>query len=133
MKLIVAGPRSGPEDPDLIAAAVAASPFSGRVTMLLEGGARGIDRAARLWAEREGVDVATISPDWVRYGRAAGPVRNRAMVGQANGLLLLGNASTRGSKSVLGLAERARRRRPDFEIFVAPLAIGSCQLERTIT
>lgn len=47
------------------------------ITMLIEGEARGADKACRSWAERRGVPFTPYPADWGRYGRAAGPIRNQ--------------------------------------------------------
>lgn len=51
--------------------------------LLIEGRAPGADRMAGKWADemlRERVGHAKFAADWTRYGKAAGPLRNRAML-----------------------------------------------------
>jgi len=48
--------------------------------VLIEGGATGADRLGRLWAQSRGIHVATVNAQWGRYGKAAGPYRNVAML-----------------------------------------------------
>lgn len=48
-------------------------------TVIIEGGALGVDTMAREYAIRNGLEYVEIRPDWKRYGRAAGPKRNDAM------------------------------------------------------
>lgn len=55
-------------------------------SLLIEGGARGADTLARLWAESKGIQVATMKANWGAYKRAAGFIRNAAMVRMAKGL-----------------------------------------------
>lgn len=55
-----------------------------RLQVLIEGDARGADRAAHLWAQRFGGLYYMFShrcypADWTRHGRAAGPIRNEQM------------------------------------------------------
>lgn len=50
------------------------------VALLREGGAAGADQLAREWAADRGVPVDTMPADWAKHGRAAGPIRNRAML-----------------------------------------------------
>lgn len=50
------------------------------VAQVIEGGASGADRWARYWAERHMVDCVTEPAMWHRYGRSAGPRRNKKMV-----------------------------------------------------
>ena len=49
---------------------------------LIEGGAPGADRIARLWAQARFFEVQTFMADWNKHGKAAGPIRNQQMVDQ---------------------------------------------------
>jgi hypothetical protein len=48
--------------------------------VIIEGGARGADTMARKWAANWGCDCITEKADWDKYGRKAGPIRNREMM-----------------------------------------------------
>lgn len=48
--------------------------------MIIEGGAPGADRLARLWSESRGVHCASVCALWGKYGKKAGPLRNAAML-----------------------------------------------------
>lgn len=56
-------------------------------------------------------NVAVVS-DWKRDGKAAGPIRNRAMAEYADALILVWDGSSRGSGNMLGEA-----RRHDLRVF----------------
>lgn len=49
-------------------------------SLIIEGGARGADSLARLWATKNGVHVCTVNALWDFYGKRAGPIRNSAML-----------------------------------------------------
>jgi len=51
--------------------------------ILLEGGAQGADRIAQDWAKANSVAHVCVKPDWQKYGKAAGMIRNQAMVDKA--------------------------------------------------
>ena len=53
------------------------------VHLLLHGGARGADRSIRRAAQQLGWRVEALAADWRRYGRSAGPIRNRLLLEQA--------------------------------------------------
>lgn len=79
MKIMVTGSRHH-DDVDLIWDALdETAEFWSEIT-LMEGGALGADRIAREWAQSINLAVATYEADWVKHGRAAGPIRNQAMV-----------------------------------------------------
>ena len=48
-------------------------------TVIVEGGAKGVDTLAREYAEKNGMTYVEMAADWKKYGRAAGPKRNEAM------------------------------------------------------
>lgn len=51
--------------------------------VLWHGGCSGADALAADWAAARGVPVRVWRADWARYGRAAGPLRSRAMLAAA--------------------------------------------------
>ena len=53
---------------------------SGPIDIVIHGGARGADTLADRWACERGIHVAVVKAQWERYGRSAGPRRNRAML-----------------------------------------------------
>jgi hypothetical protein len=53
------------------------------VHLLLHGGARGADQAIALAADQLGWPAAALPADWRRFGRGAGPIRNRQLLEQA--------------------------------------------------
>ncbi|SRR6266568_2890131 len=55
---------------------------------LIEGHARGADQAGHDWAVMRGIDLCCCPADWRRYGRAAGPIRNRQMADLAPDLVV---------------------------------------------
>lgn len=50
------------------------------IDLLVQGGARGADLFAKEWAMSRGVHYATIPALWDAHGKAAGPIRNTAML-----------------------------------------------------
>lgn len=57
--------------------------FESRITLILEGGARGADRLCRRWAISRGVPFKTFVAQWDRFGKKAGPLRNTIMLEQS--------------------------------------------------
>lgn len=60
--------------------------LGGEEHMMVLGGAAGVDEFAREHAVIFRISHAVVYPDWQRYGRAAGPIRNSEMVSFALGL-----------------------------------------------
>lgn len=55
-----------------------------QIECVIEGGAKGADRCARLAAESLGIPVRTFNADWKQYGKRAGPIRNQLMLDAGN-------------------------------------------------
>jgi hypothetical protein len=53
------------------------------VHLLLHGGARGADQAIGRAAHQLGWRVQSLAAEWRRFGRSAGPIRNRQLLEQA--------------------------------------------------
>jgi hypothetical protein len=67
----------------LIAGQLLAHAHGRPVHLLLHGGARGADQAIALAADQLGWPAAALPADWRRFGRGAGPIRNRQLLEQA--------------------------------------------------
>lgn len=51
---------------------------------IVSGGARGVDILAERYAKEIGVPVKIYLPDWTKHGKAAGPIRNRQIIENAD-------------------------------------------------
>ena len=76
--------------------------------VLVHGGARGADTIADRWARKWGWQVEVHPAVWSTHGRAAGPIRNAAMVAAgADVCLAFIRNGSRGATGCADLAERA--------------------------
>lgn len=51
-----------------------------KVTHIIHGGAKGADAMADRWAKDNGIQSVRVDALWDYHGRAAGPIRNKAML-----------------------------------------------------
>jgi hypothetical protein len=51
-----------------------------RHSLVIEGGADGLDKLVRRWCNKNGVHHATVPALWDWYGNPAGPIRNGVML-----------------------------------------------------
>jgi hypothetical protein len=75
-------------------------------TTLLQGGARGIDAAAKAFFSNLGIPVENYPADWNSLGNAAGPRRNRQMAEKGEVLLSVWDGESRGTKSMITEARK---------------------------
>jgi len=76
-----------------------------RIDAVLCGGARGVDALGERCAEERGIKVEYHRADWVKYGRAAGAVRNGEMAKYADGLVAVWDGESRGTGHMIALAK----------------------------
>lgn len=101
MRVIVAGSRFI-TDPAIVAAAIEASGFE--ITEVVSGCCRGVDRLGEQWAERNGLPVKRFPADWCRYGKRAGPIRNREMADYADALVAVWDGRKGGTSDMIDAA-----------------------------
>lgn len=70
-------------------------------TCLIQGGARGADDLARLWAKRVGVAGLQFDADWQTHGKAAGFRRNGEMLTEGRPDLVVAFPGGRGTADMI--------------------------------
>jgi YspA, cpYpsA-related SLOG family len=55
-----------------------------RIDCIIEGEASGADSMARDWAEYNDIPVMKFPANWSKYGKAAGPIRNKEMINEGD-------------------------------------------------
>ncbi|AUO79153.1 hypothetical protein [Salinibacter phage M8CRM-1] len=110
MKVIVAGSRSITSQ-DMVDRAIEESGFS--VSVLVSGGARGVDRMGEKWAESQPIPYLVYPADWGEHGKSAGYIRNAEMAEWADALVAVWDGKSRGTKHMIETAHKS-----DMPIFV---------------
>lgn len=75
-------------------------------TVLLSGGAQGVDSFAEKWAAHKGVDIERHPALWNQFHRRAGIVRNEVMVRKSDFVLAIWDGISRGTLSTIGFAKQ---------------------------
>lgn len=68
------------------------------ITEVVSGGCSGADKGGEYFANTRGLPIKRFPADWKVYGRAAGPIRNKAMAEYADAVVLFPGG--RGTKSM---------------------------------
>jgi len=101
MKLIIAGGRDyrlTPKDIERLNALE-------NITEVVSGGAPGADTEGENWATEQNLPITVFKADWKRYGRGAGPRRNRDMAAYADGVVLFPGG--KGTENMFKEAQKA--------------------------
>lgn len=68
---------------------------------IVEGGCVGVDRIGRKYAQYNNIPFTTVTPDWNKYGRSAGPIRNSKMVEMVDVGIAIWDGKSRGTKDTI--------------------------------
>lgn len=74
--------------------------------IIVSGGASGADAIGERYADENGFDVEEHLADWDRYGRSAGPRRNKEMAQVADYVICFWDGESRGTKSMIEFAQQ---------------------------
>ena len=88
------------------------SEFSPGEVEIVSGHCKGADMLGEKYAAEHGCSIKVFQADWGKYGRAAGPVRNKQMVdyiATAENKLVIAfvNENTKGTKNTVAYAKKA--------------------------
>ena len=103
MKTIIAGGRNyvgNNEDSDFL--------HTLGITEVISGGCSGADFFGEKWAIKNHIPIRRIAAEWDKYGKNAGPIRNKAMASIADAVVLFpggkGTANMRKQAKQAGIA-----------------------------
>lgn len=102
MKLAIVGSRNW-YSPRRVREFVQALPLD---TVIVSGGAVGVDSDAEQAARERGMTVEVYKPDWKKHDRAAGIIRNRQIVDAADKVVAFWDGESRGTKFTIDYARQ---------------------------
>lgn len=73
-------------------------------TVVVSGGARGVDSIAEAATKRRGLETCIFPADWTHYGKAAGIRRNVEIVNKADVIVAFWDGRSRGTEYTIELA-----------------------------
>lgn len=103
MKIAIVGSREFP-DMDLVREFVRSLPED---TIIISGGARGVDRVAEEEAKKLAMITEIYPADWQQYGKRAGFLRNKQIVEAADMVQAFWDGKSKGTAHSIRLAKEA--------------------------
>jgi hypothetical protein len=113
MKVVICGSRDL-QNYQLVEEAVTRSGFE--ISTVLSGSSRGVDRLGIAFARNHHHPVQVFMPEWERFGKRAGMVRNREMAQTAEAVIAIWDGQSRGTRNIIELA--SNRHLPCFVLLV---------------
>lgn len=106
MRTIIAGSRTI-TDYKFVSTIIRDSNF--KISVIISGGAKGVDSLGVRYAKENGIPYELFIPDWKKYGKRAGIIRNCEMGDTASGLIAIWDGSSRGTKHMIDYAMNSKR------------------------
>lgn len=75
--------------------------------VVVSGGAKGVDITAEIEAKRRGLRVEIFYPNWEKYGKSAGMIRNSLIVEHCDRLVAFQHSASRGTQNSIDKARKA--------------------------
>ena len=103
MKVLIVGSRS-------IDAFDISSLVPDKVSLIISGGAKGIDTLAEKYADEHKISKLILLPQYSRYGKAAPIKRNQTMVDIADIIIIVWDGQSHGTKHTRQYAESKNKK-----------------------
>lgn len=75
-----------------------------KVDLICSGGALGADSLGEKWAKESGVRTLIFKPDWNKYGKSAGMIRNKDIISNSDGVICFWDGKSKGTKNSIELS-----------------------------
>lgn len=108
MSLAIVGSRTF-ADFDLLQQAVDALRETQDVTCIVSGGAQGADKLGERYAAKHSLKINVFEPDWKKYGKVAGMIRNKDIVAAADHVLAFWDGKSKGTKNSIDHAKKMNK------------------------
>lgn len=106
MKCVIAGTRSV-HDYNLLVQTVQRSGYD--ITEVVCGMATGIDTLGEQWARSKDIPIKAMPADWNRYGKKAGPMRNRQMAEYCDCAVIIWDGESPGTRNMINEMIRVKK------------------------
>ena len=83
---------------------------------IVSGGAMGIDRSARRYAQKNGIKLTEFLPDYASYGRRAPLLRNLEIIEYSDLVLAFWDGTSRGTKFVI---DNCKKMNKPVKVFIS--------------
>ena len=74
--------------------------------LVVSGGAQGADKLGERWAKEKGIKTLIFKPNWEKFGKSAGFIRNQDIVKNSDLVIAFWDGESKGTKNSIDLCEK---------------------------
>ena len=79
------------------------------ITLIVSGGAKGADMLGERWAKEKNKELLVFHPDWVKYGKSAGFIRNKDIIENSDIVFAFWDGISKGTKHSIDLSVKLNK------------------------
>jgi hypothetical protein len=76
-----------------------------KISLIVSGGAKGADSLAERYAQEEGIPTLVFKPEWKKYGKAAGFIRNKDIIMASETVVAFWDGVSKGTQNSMDHAK----------------------------
>lgn len=76
---------------------------------VVSGGCRGADAYGEAWAKKRGIKTLIFKPDWKKYGKSAGIIRNADIIEASTHVIAFPSRNGKGTQNSINRAKSAQK------------------------
>ena len=78
--------------------------------VFVSGGCRGADMLGERYARENGMAIERYEAEWDKYGKAAGPIRNKQMAQVCDYVICFWDGKSRGTRTMIEYSKKFKKR-----------------------
>lgn len=84
--------------------------YKDRITLVVSGGARGADSLGESWAAKNNIPVKIFKPEWHKYGKSAGMIRNELIIQECDICMAFWDGKSKGTANSIFICEKLNKK-----------------------
>ena len=80
-----------------------------QISKIVSGGAKGADQLAERYAQEKSILIQIFKPDWTKYGKSAGVIRNKEIISNCDAVIAFWDGKSKGTKSSIDFANKKEK------------------------
>ena len=81
--------------------------YKDKTFVMVSGGAKGADQLGEKWAKENNIKTLIFRPDWDKFGKIAGFLRNKDIVDNSDVIVAFWDGLTKGTENTINLTKTA--------------------------